>query len=270
MHTMFPVTSVTFANKENTHSARSCTHPNGGLIGRDRDGGFAEYICIPAINVACGTFKLPDNLSYSVGTFIEPLGCILRGLRTAGFSKKQSVLVLGSGITGLLYIKLLKALGAPLILATDISLWRLEKAEAFGADIALDGSKDIIQQIDKYRFGFRPDLVITCTGALPAIDQALQVVKKDSTLLIFAPTKPGVVVPFPLFDLWDKQITLVSTYAAAPVDIKEAITLLSDGVVDIEDMITHRLPLDEAQLGFSLVNQAKKSIKVILENDSKH
>ena len=98
----------------------------------------------------------------------------------------------------------------------------------------------------------------------------MQAVRKAATLLIFAPTKPGIVVPFPLFDLWDKQITMVSTYAAAPIDIEEAITLLSDGVVNIEDMITHRLPLDKAQQGFSLVSQAKKSLKVILENDSKH
>jgi len=233
-------------------------------------GGFAEYVRIPAINVASGTFKLPDNVSYRAGTFIEPLGCVIRGLRTARFTENQSVLVLGSGITGLLHVKLLKALGASLVVATDVSLWRLEKAKTFGADLVLDASKDIIPQMDKHCVGFRPDLVITCTSALPAINQALQAVRKAATLLIFAPTKPGIVVPFPLFDLWDKQITMVSTYAAAPIDIEEAITLLSDGVVNIEDMITHRLPLDKAQQGFSLVSQAKKSLKVILENDSKH
>ena len=67
-------------------------------------GGFSEYLKIPAINVDRGTFLLPDNLSYEEGTFVEPLACVLRGLRLSGFEPGQSILVIGSGISGLLQI----------------------------------------------------------------------------------------------------------------------------------------------------------------------
>jgi L-iditol 2-dehydrogenase len=233
-------------------------------------GGFAEYICIPAINLSHGAFTLPDTVSFATGTFIEPLGCVLRGLRTANFIEGQSALVLGSGVAGLLHVKLLRALGASYIAATDVSDWRVEKAKAFGADLALNASGRVIKDVVHHFEHCRPDLVVLCTGALPAVAQALQAVGKGSTLLVFAPTNPGVMVPFPLFDIWDKQVTMVSTYAAAPIDIQEAIELLASGGVTVDDMITHRLPLAEAQQGFLLVDQAKESLKVILENDSKH
>jgi L-iditol 2-dehydrogenase len=232
-------------------------------------GGFAEYIRIPAINVACGTFQLPDTVSYARGTFIEPLACTLRGLRIARFTKGQSVLILGSGVAGLLHVKLLKAQGASFIATTDISSWRLAKAKSFGADLALNASQDILEQL-KAKNDHHPDLVILCTGALSAIAQAAQIVGAGSTLLIFAPSHPEAAVPFPLFDLWNKQVAIVSTYAAAPDDLQQAVDLLADKVVNVDDMITHRLPLKEAQRGFELVSRAENSLKVILENHSKH
>ena len=97
-------------------------------------GGFAQYVRVPPINVKCGTFLLPDEISYEDGTFIEPLACVLRGQRLAQLRTDQSILVLGSGISGLLHIQVARALGASRIIATDISDYRLEAAERFGAD----------------------------------------------------------------------------------------------------------------------------------------
>jgi len=233
-------------------------------------GGFAQFVRVPAINVSRGTFKLPDRLSHAAGTFIEPLGCVVRGLRIAGFSRGQSALVMGSGVAGLLHIKLLRAMGASTIAATDVSEWRLKKAAEMGADLTLHAGQDVVEQVRKLNQDRLPDLVVTCTGALSAVRQGLEAAGKGSTLLFFSPTEPEVTVPFPLFDLWNRQVTLVSTYAAAPRDLSEALDLLDSGVIDVEDMITHRLPLEEAQRGFSLVDRARDSLKVILENDSKH
>ena len=67
-------------------------------------GGFAEYVRLPAINVACGVFPLPDEVSYEEATFTEPLACVLRGQRMAGMQSGCSVLVIGSGIAGLLHV----------------------------------------------------------------------------------------------------------------------------------------------------------------------
>ncbi len=97
-------------------------------------GGFAEFVRVPEINVDRGVFVLPRELSYDDGVFIEPLACVVRGFRMARFEPGKTVLVLGSGIAGLLNIKLAKALGAGRIIATDVSEYRLGAAKRFGAE----------------------------------------------------------------------------------------------------------------------------------------
>ncbi|MDD5156236.1 MAG: alcohol dehydrogenase catalytic domain-containing protein, partial [Candidatus Omnitrophica bacterium] len=89
-------------------------------------GGFCEYLRLPGVNVDYGVYLLPDSLSFEEATFIEPLACVLRGQRLAGFKKGQSVLVLGSGIAGLLHVYLAKVSGAGLIAATDVSDYRIK------------------------------------------------------------------------------------------------------------------------------------------------
>src|SRR4030043_53159 len=101
-------------------------------------GGFAEYVRLPRINVEQGIFPLPDGVSFEEGTFVEPLAWVLRGQRKAGIKPGQSVLVIGSGISGLLHVQLARALGVGHIIATDINEYRLKTAEKLGADTVFD------------------------------------------------------------------------------------------------------------------------------------
>jgi len=107
--------------------------------------------------------------------------------------------------------------------------------------------------------------VILCAGVPSAAKQAMDSVEKGGTILFFAPTEPGVDVCFPLFDLWNKQVKMVSTYAGAPIDLGEAIDLIKTRKIEVKDLITHRFPLTEAAEGFKLAAQAKDSIKIIIE-----
>ena len=228
-------------------------------------GGFAEYLRIPEINVDRGVFILPKEMSYDEGVFIEPLACVVRGLKTAEMKPGQTILIIGSGISGLLQIKLVKAWKARKILATDIEEYRLKTAKKFGADVVINAKDDVPEQVKKHNDGKLADLVIICTGAVSAIKQALKSVESGGTILFFAPTEPNVEIPFPLFDLWNKQITMVSTYAGSPEDINTAIDLIKSKKVNVIDMISHILPLSEAAKGFQLVAKAKDSMKVILK-----
>lgn len=228
-------------------------------------GGFAEYLRIPEINVDRGVFVLPKEMSYDEGVFIEPLACVVRGLKTAEMKPGQTILIIGSGISGLLQIKLVKAWKARKILATDIEEYRLKTAKKFGADVVINAKDDVPEQVKKHNDGKLADLVIICTGAVSAIKQALKSVESGGTILFFAPTEPNVEIPFPLFDLWNKQITMVSTYAGSPEDINIAIDLIKSKKVNVIDMISHILPISEAAKGFQLVAQAKNSMKVILK-----
>jgi len=227
-------------------------------------GGFSQYLRVPEINVKTGTFKLPDNISYDEGTFIEPLACVVRGFRVADYQPNETVLVLGSGIAGLLNIKLAKARGASKIFATDIDNYRLEAAKNSGADFVISAKENVAEQIKKHNNGRLADFVILCVGAPSAVKQALESVEPGGTILFFAPTEPGVQIPFPLFDIWNKQVKMFSTYAGAPDDIIDSIKILKDKKIDVNDMITHKLPINKTSEGFKLVADAHKSIKVII------
>jgi L-iditol 2-dehydrogenase len=227
-------------------------------------GGFAQYLRIPKINVDRGVFPLPKEMSYEEGVFIEPLACVIRGLRQAKMRAGLSVLILGSGISGLLHIKLCKAIGATTLIATDINPYRLKTAQHMGVNAAINAEDDIPKQVKNHNNGRLADLVIICTGAVSAIHQALHSVDQGGTILFFAPAEPGVMVPFPVFDIWNKQITMVSTYAGSPRDIVEAIELIRSKTLLVTDMITHRLPMKETPKGFKLVAQAQQSMKVVI------
>jgi len=229
-------------------------------------GGLAEYLRLPALNVDRGVFLLPDEISYEEATFIEPLACILRGQRLAHMRPGQSVLVIGSGITGLLHVQLAQALGAGLVVATDINDYRLEAAKHLGADAAIHAKGDLPQHLRQLNQGRLADLVIVCTGATSAIAQALQSVERGGTVLFFAPTDPGVTIPISINNLfWRNEITLTTSYGGSPADYTAALELIRAHRISTDRMITHRLGLAEAGSGFQLVADAQNSIKVIIE-----
>ncbi|MEE8185210.1 MAG: alcohol dehydrogenase catalytic domain-containing protein [Thermodesulfobacteriota bacterium] len=227
-------------------------------------GGFSEFVKVPAINTDRGTFLLPDELSYDDGTFVEPLACVLRGLRTAGFQPGQNILVIGSGISGLLNIQTACALGAGKVAAVDINDYRISAAKRFGAGLAMNADEDITGCLREYNGGFLADLVIICAGSSSAIEQGLRSVERGGTVLFFAPTEPDISIPLPMWDIWRDGIKMTTSYAGAPCDLIQAIELIKAGRVNVGDMVTHRLGLQETAKGFHLVATAADSIKVII------
>ncbi len=229
-------------------------------------GGFAEYVRLPAINVDRGVFLLPNAVSYEEATFIEPLACVLRGQRLTQMRPGSSVLVIGSGIAGLLHIQLAHTLGAGQVIATDITPYWLEAAKRLGVDATIQAEEDLPSRLRQVNHGRLADLVIVCTGATAAIVQALASVERGGTVLFFAPTNPGVTIPVSINELfWRNDITLTTSYADSPADYQAALELIQAGTIPIQQMITHRLSLAETGLGFQLVAEAKNSIKVIIE-----
>lgn len=227
-------------------------------------GGFAQYIRVPEINIRFGTFLLPDEVSFDEGTFIEPLGCVIRGQRFANITKGNVVLIIGSGLSGLLHIQRAKTKGTEKVIATDINEYRLSAAEKFGADVAINAREDVPRIIKDNNQGRLADVVVVCTAANEAFKQAFASVDRAGTLLLFAPTAPDVQVPLPLFDLYFKGVKIIFSYAAVTQDITEAIESLRMKKINVAEMITHRFGLSDIQKGFDLVAKADKSIKVII------
>ena len=229
-------------------------------------GGFSEYLRIPQINVDRGVFPIPDHVPYEEASITEPLACVYRGQKRANLQPGQNVLVLGSGLAGLLHINLARALGAGRIIATDMVDYRLDAARRLGADTAFSATEDVPARLREANGGRLADLVIVCTGALPALSQALQSVERGGTVLFFAPTEPGVSLPVPINDVFFRNdVTLTTTYAGAPADLATALDMIGSGRVQVGQMISHRLGLAEAGLGFKLTAEAGDSLKVIIQ-----
>ena len=229
-------------------------------------GGFSEYLRIPQINVDRGVFPIPDHVPYEEASITEPLACVYRGQKRANLQPGQNVLVLGSGLAGLLHINLARALGAGRIIATDMVDYRLQAARRLGADTAFPATEDVPARLREANDGRLADLVIVCTGALPALNHALQSVERGGTVLFFAPTEPGVSLPVSINDVFFRNdVTLTTTYAGAPADLATALEMIGSGRVQVGQMISHRLGLAEAGLGFKLTAEAGDSLKVIIQ-----
>jgi L-iditol 2-dehydrogenase len=216
-------------------------------------GGYSEYVRVPKINVDYGVYVLPDQVSYLEGTMIEPLACGVRGLGLIDIRAHHTVLILGCGISGILNIQLAKLTGARVI-ATDINEYRLQKAKEFGADEARHGAQDL---------NLKAERVIVCTGAYAAVEQAFKCIDKKGIILLFAIPNQDIAIPIP--DFWRNELTVTSSYGAAPADLEEALQLIADKKINVQDTITHTLPLQQIQAGFKIVAEARESLKVVLE-----
>lgn len=223
--------------------------------GNYEPGGFSEFVRVPRINVENGTYVLPDNISCEEGTMIEPLACVVRAQRIIGVANGQTVLVMGSGVSGLLNIQVAKLKGAKVI-ATDISEYRLGKAREFGADEVLDanGMPDV-----------KADRIVMCTGAMPAFEKAFRCMDRKAVMMLFAIPNKNIQVPNE--DFWRNEVSMVSSYGAAPLDLEESLKLIKDGKVDVKGMITHRLGLGDIQKGFRIAAEGHESLKVIVVPD---
>ena len=226
-------------------------------------GGFAEYVLVPQALVDKGTYLLPENMTYDQSTFIEPLACVVRAQQLAAVGKNQTVMVMGSGMSGLLHLKLAKTRQCRVI-ATDKNRKRLEFADKMGADITIDAAKNVAEQLiaENRRLA---DVVILCTSAVEAVDQAWKCLDKGGVIVFFAVPPPGINVSMPINEFWTRETKIMTSYYCGPRDIEAAINLIETDTITVDDMITARLPLQDVAKGFQMVMEGKESLKVIIK-----
>jgi len=242
-------------------------YPQCNVIKDRLPGGFAEYILVPKDLVMNGAYRLRDNVSYDQATFIEPLACVIRAQRLASIEAGQTLLILGSGMSGLLHIQLAKHKKCKVV-ATDINKRRLELAKRFGADYVADAATDIPEQLLQVN-GRKADAVIVATSALSAFKQAWETVDMGGVVVLFTVPGPDKDVVVPINDFWRKEIRILTSYYCGPQDIEEALDLITNRVIEVDDLITHRLPLKDTAKGFKLVLEGAESLKIIIKPHEK-
>jgi L-iditol 2-dehydrogenase len=222
-------------------------------------GGFAELIRVPALHVAQTVVPIPDHVPDSRAVFMEPLGCCLRAMDRMSLQEGDSALVVGVGAVGILFMPLLRWLGV-IAIAADVRDERVALAKTWGA---VAGGGDIASACKAQSDGRGVDAVILTAVTEATVKLALASVRDGGTVLLFG-GKPGGDGALPLWDIWLREINMVSSYSATPDGLRRAMEMLSSKPFEgLESLVSHQFPLRDAQAGFDLVRMGKASKVVI-------
>jgi L-iditol 2-dehydrogenase len=221
-------------------------------------GGFAEYVRVPPANVRHATFRIPDHLTDEEASFVEPLACCLRAVDRARVESGDTAVVVGLGSIGCLFVQLLRRAGAAVVGADPLSS-RTALALELGASAA-GGGETAAPAVSALSEGRGADHVVITGGGAEVLPWAAGLVREGGTLHFFA-GGPGESLPLPLGTLYHRELTVTSTYSSSPATLARAFWLLTAGKVEVDRLITHRLPLARLADGVDLMRR-REALKV--------
>lgn len=245
------------------HCRRGQTNicPSGGLIGRDRDGGFAEFLAAPLGNI----FALPDEIRDHEAPLLQVLSTCLHAQRLAPVSPDEPIVVVGLGVTGQLHVQLAKARGANPVIGVTRSRWKRALAERLGADLTLAPGDDLAEDVLAATEGRGADLVIETVGQIATLAAAIEMARVGGRVLAFGIQTAGAG-ELPFYQLYFKELQIVNARASKGEDFTAAIELVQRGLVRLEPLVSHVLPLEDLADGLGNLTAADaKSMKIIIE-----
>ncbi|TQK42459.1 L-iditol 2-dehydrogenase [Streptomyces sp. SLBN-118] len=253
---------------------RDCRHgrmticPNQTSVGYQYDGGFAEYLIVPhAVLKVDGLNRIPSGVSFAEASVAEPLACVLNGQELAGVGSGDEVVVMGAGPIGCLHVRLARARGAGRVILADLNAARLEKSAALvRPDETVCGADgDMVEGILKLTDGRGADVVITAAASGAAQEDALRMTARRGRISLFGglpKNAPTITLDSNLVHY--RELTVVGANGSSPAHNKRALELIASGSVPVNDLITHRMPLDKVPEAISTV-AAGEAIKVTIE-----
>jgi L-iditol 2-dehydrogenase len=242
--------------------------PNQTSVGYHYDGGFAEYLVVPAAVLKVdGLNRVPAGVSFGEASIAEPLACVLNGQELAGVGPGDDVVVVGAGPIGCLHVRLARARGARRVFLVEINRGRLDLSAAVVLpDAAICGSEvDTVDTVLKLTEGRGADVVITAAASGAAQQDAVLMAARSGRISLFGglpKTAPTITLDSNLVHY--RELTLVGANGSSPAHNKRALELIASGQVPVLDLITHRLPLSKVFDAIQLVADGE-AIKVTIE-----
>jgi erythritol/L-threitol dehydrogenase len=224
------------------------------------NGGMAEYMKFTkeAIN-----YKVPEDLPIEKAILIEPYACSLHAVQRAQIELGDVVILSGAGTLGLGMIGAIKKSGAKTLVVLDLKEDRLELAKKFGADIVMNPTKvDVVQEIKNMTDGYGCDVYIEATGHPSSVEQGLLAIRKLGRFVEFSVFGEPVKVDWSIISD-RKELDLLGSHLG-PYCYPLVIEGIANGDFPTEGVVTHKLPLEEFEKGFELMEKGEKSLKVIL------
>jgi L-iditol 2-dehydrogenase len=228
--------------------------------------GLAEEYLVPEWNVNHGgVLKIPDSMSFDEAAMIEPLACCVRSWTKFSYQKGDSAAILGVGPTGIMHVMLANTKSFDKIFCLDVNEFRLDFVKQFNiTDTMLSTDPNRQKKIFDETSNRGVDVAIVATGNLKALEDAINLVRKGGTIMMFGVPSKGAQIPLDMSEVYSKEITLVTSYAASDNDTKEALSLIADSKVDVKKLITHKYPIAETQKAFDHAHNGSDSMKIII------
>ena len=228
-------------------------------------GGFSETFRVPRENVERkAVLRLDPSVDWDSGALLEPAGCALTAIRRVGLPDRATVVILGLGPVGLLYARLVRALGAAWVGGTEVAPLRRRAAERGGIDVTLDprDPSAVRAAVDAATHGRGVDLAVVATGHPSVVKSATELVRRGGTVNLFGLPEAGSRLDADLQDLYLRGVRLVPTYATTEPDLLEVHRLVVGRKLSIADLVTHRLPLGQIGEAFRLAGRPDEAVKV--------
>ena len=228
-------------------------------------GGFADTFRVPRENVERkAVLQLDPKVDWDSGALLEPAGCARTAIRRVGLPERASVFILGLGPVGLLYARLVRALGAGWVGGTEIAPLRRSAAERGGIEVALDPREPelVRRTVEKATDGRGVDLAVVATGHPSVAKTATELVRRGGTVNLFGLPESGSRLDADLQDLYLRGVRLVPSYATTEPDLAEVHRLVVDGKLRLADLVTHRVPLARIDEAFRLASRPDEAVKV--------
>ncbi len=221
-------------------------------------GGFAEFVRVPAVNARHATFRLPPHVSDETASFVEPLACCVRAVKRARVEPGDTVVVVGLGSIGCLFVQLLKRAGA-FVAGADLLPARAALAIALGADAAgnTENAAAAARQASADRGA---DHVFITGGGGAVLPWAAGTARDGASIHLFA-GGGGDTLPLALQTLYARELTVTATYSSSPAELREAFDLIVEDRVRTAELVSHRVPLARLAEGVALV-QRHQALKV--------
>ncbi len=225
------------------------------VIGVTRDGAFARFVSAPESAV----YPIAD-LPFAEAALLEPLACVVWGLKQVQLQAGDKMLIFGAGPMGILMMQATLRAGAASVVMVDKEAWRLEIAAQLGATATVQADALTPQTfMDLAPYGF--DVVADATGVPKVIEGTFAYVKPGGKVWVFGVTSAEVRVPFSPYEVFRKDLKIIGSFALNKT-FHEAIALVQGGAVKLAPIISHQLPLAEFKRGLELAERDPKRMKV--------
>jgi L-iditol 2-dehydrogenase len=219
------------------------------------NGSYAEYITIPARIVQQNLLPIPDHLPFHHAALVEPFACIVHGIERSNVRLGDTVCIIGQGPIGLMFTRLAKLKGARVI-AVDMVPFRLDKARHFGADEVVNAREvpDAVQAVrDLTEDGRGVDVAIEAVGLPQTWEQAIAMTRPGGLANLFGGCKSGTHIKVDTRRLHYDELKIIGVFHHTPTYIRTALSLISDGQLDPDALITHEMPLARLEEALQLV-----------------